>query len=95
MSEGLVNVYSISSQIRRALKAMDPAAQLWRGPNARLFSANPEKARKIFLETDAFIITTGLSELRCDETGGGRIARPDVHTPMRRPRWRRISSNFI
>jgi GSCFA family len=74
IGEGLVNVYAILSQFQWALEGVAPATNLWHGHNAQLFSADEtirEKTRQVFLNTDVFIITIGVSELWYDEVTGG------------------------
>jgi hypothetical protein len=74
MGEGLVNVYSLLQQFEWALTNKLPPENLWHGFDAKSFGYDEiirEKTRDIFLNTDVFIITLGLSEIWYDEITGG------------------------
>lgn len=74
MGEGLVNVHSLLQQFEWALTDKPPPENLWHGFDAQTFGYNEtirEKTRDIFLTTDVFVITLGLSEVWYDEITGG------------------------
>jgi hypothetical protein len=74
MGEGLVNVHSIVQQFRWALEGWAPPANLWHGYNAEecgLSEDIRQKTREVFLDTEVFILTFGLSEIWYDEVTGG------------------------
>ena len=70
IGEGLVNVYSLLSQFKWAFDEDKPKQELWHGYNGEKFGYNEDirqRTKKIFLNTDFFIITLGLSEIWYDE----------------------------
>jgi hypothetical protein len=74
MGEGLVNVHAILQQFEWALKSVIPPTNLWHGFKAEEFGYSEDvrtRTRTIFLNTDFFIITLGLSEIWYDEITGG------------------------
>ncbi|WEX86482.1 GSCFA domain-containing protein [Sinorhizobium garamanticum] len=74
MGEGLVNVHSIVQQFRWALEGIAPPTNLWHGYKAEEFDLTEEirtRTRDVFLKTDVFILTFGLSEIWYDELTGG------------------------
>ena len=74
MGEGLVNTFAILQQFEWALETVVPPQNLWHGFNAEEFGYNEEirlKTRQVFLETDFFILTLGLSEIWYDDQSGG------------------------
>lgn len=74
MGEGLVNLYALRQQFEWALENERPPENLWHGFRAEEFGYRDEvreRTRKVFLETDFFIITLGLSEVWYDEVTGG------------------------
>ena len=78
MSEGLVNVHAILQQFEWALENKTPPKNLWHGYNAEEYGYDPEireRTRAVFLDTDFFIITLGLSEVWFDEKTGGVLWR--------------------
>lgn len=89
MGEGLVNTHSLLQQFEWALDNVKPPDNLWHGFKAEEFGYDEEireKTRKIFLETDFFIITLGLSEVWYDEISGGvfwRAVPKDHYDPVR------------
>jgi hypothetical protein len=83
MGEGLVNVYSILQQFEWALENVAPPGELWHGFHAEAYGYDEEvrrRTRDIFLSTDVFILTFGLSEIWYDEVTGGIFWRA---VPMR------------
>ncbi|HEX5704359.1 MAG TPA: GSCFA domain-containing protein [Pyrinomonadaceae bacterium] len=83
MGEGLVNTYALRQQFEWALEDLEPPENLWYGFRAEEFGYRPEikeRTRKVFLETDFFVITLGLSEVWYDEKTGGVFWRA---VPMR------------
>lgn len=93
MGEGLVNTHSLLQQFEWALDNVKPPENLWHGFKAEEFGyeeAIREKTRKIFLETDFFIITLGLSEVWYDEVSGGVFWRavPKDHYDATRHKFR-------
>lgn len=74
MGEGLVNVSSIVQQFRWALEGWAPPENLWHGYDAKVHGISEDvrlKTRDVFLETEVFILTFGLSEIWYDEVTGG------------------------
>lgn len=83
MGEGLVNVHSIVQQFKWSLEGWAPPSNLWHGYNAEEYDLSEEirvGTRNIFLNTDVFILTFGLSEIWYDEPTGGVFWRA---VPMR------------
>jgi hypothetical protein len=89
MGEGLVNVHALLQQFEWALTDMAPPEGLWHGFDAKQFGyddAVRRKTREVFLSTDVFIITFGLSEVWFDELTGGvfwRAVPMDRYDPNR------------
>jgi len=78
IGEGFVNIYSILQQFEWALENKAPPANLWHGFNAEEFGYSElirERTRDVFLDTEFFIITLGLSEVWVDEATGGVLWR--------------------
>jgi GSCFA family protein len=74
MSEGMVNTYAILQQFEWALENKKPPEGLWHGYRCEQFGYDEEVrriTRRVFLETEIFVITLGLSEIWYDETTGG------------------------
>lgn len=69
MSEGLVNTYSLLQQFEWALENKTPTQELWHGYKAEDYGYSDyikEKTKSVFLNTEFFIITLGLSEVWYD-----------------------------
>jgi hypothetical protein len=69
-----VNVHAILQQFEWALTNVRPPENLWHGFDAKSFGYDEnvrQKTKGIFLTTDVFIITLGLSEIWFDEITGG------------------------
>jgi hypothetical protein len=74
MGEGLVNVHAIAQQFEWALENIVPPQGLWHGYKCEEFGYDEgirQKTRDVFLSTDFFILTLGLSEIWYDEQTGG------------------------
>lgn len=70
IGEGLVNVHALLSQFKWAFDDIAPSQELWHGYKTEVFEYNEEirqKTKQVFLETDLFVITLGLSEVWYDE----------------------------
>jgi hypothetical protein len=70
MGEGMVNVYALLQQFEWALENRQPTGSLWHGYKAEQFGYDEEvrvATRELFLNTEFFIITLGLSEIWYDE----------------------------
>jgi hypothetical protein len=89
MGEGLVNVYALLQQFEWALENTTPPKDLWHGFRAESFGYDETvrlRTRDIFLGTDVFIVTFGLSEIWYDEISGGifwRAVPMDSYDPSR------------
>lgn len=73
MGEGLVNTYSLLQQFEWALENKTPTQELWHGYKAEDYGYSDEikeKTKEVFLNTEFFIITLGLSEIWYDEVTG-------------------------
>lgn len=73
IGEGLVNVHALASQFEWALENKQ-FGDLWHGYDAGRVGMDETvriKTRDVFLETEFFIITLGLSEIWYDELTGG------------------------
>ena len=73
MGEGLVNTFSLLQQFEWALENKTPTQELWHGYNAEDYGYSDEikeKTKRVFLDTEFFIITLGLSEIWYDEVTG-------------------------
>jgi GSCFA family len=93
MGEGLVNVHSIAQQFRWALDSWTPPSNLWYGYDAEEFDSSEDvriQTRKVFLGTEVFILTFGLSEIWYDEITGGVLWRavPMKHYDASRHKFR-------
>jgi len=93
MGEGLVNVHSIAQQFRWALEGWKPPSNLWYGYNAEKPDLSEDirtRTRDVFLGTDVFILTFGLSEVWYDEITGGVFWRavPMKHYDASRHKFR-------
>jgi hypothetical protein len=78
LMDGLVNVASILGQLEWALENKKPAEPLWHGFNAERYGYDEGirlRTRDVFLSTEFFIITLGLSEIWYDEVTGGTFWR--------------------
>jgi hypothetical protein len=74
MGEGLVNTYSLLGQFEWALEDRRQPVDLWHGFKAEGYGYDEtirRRTRDVFLATEFFIITLGLSEIWYDETTGG------------------------
>jgi hypothetical protein len=89
MSEGLVNIHALLQQFEWALEDKTPPENLWHGFDAEDFGYSDEvkiRTRSVFLDTDFFIVTLGLSEVWFDEATGGVLWRAvprKKHDPTR------------
>jgi hypothetical protein len=78
IGEGLVNTQALLGQLEWALLGKKPPENLWHGFKAEGFGYDEDirlRTRKVFLETEFFIITLGLSEVWYDEVTGGVLWR--------------------
>jgi lysophospholipase L1-like esterase len=74
MGEGMVNVHAILQQFKWALENEEIPRGLWHNTKTEEFDLDEEtrkKTRVVFLKTEFFIITLGLSEIWYDEETGG------------------------
>ncbi len=74
MSEGMVNTYAILQQLEWALEKTKPSESLWHGYRCEEFGYDEQirkRTEQVFLQTQVFIITLGLSEIWYDEATGG------------------------
>jgi hypothetical protein len=74
MSEGMVNTYAILQQFQWAFEGTKPEESLWHGYKGEQFGYDDEvrkSTEQIFLDSEIFIITLGLSEIWYDELTGG------------------------
>jgi GSCFA family len=93
MGEGLVNVHAIAQQFEWALENIVPPLGLWHGYKCEEFGYDEDirqKTRDVFLSTDFFILTLGLSEIWYDEQTGGIFWRavPKEHYDESRHKFR-------
>lgn len=93
MGEGLVNIHSIVQQFKWALDGWTPPSNLWHGYNAEQYDLSEEirtKTRDVFLDTEVFILTFGLSEIWYDEVTSGVFWRavPMQHYDSSRHKFR-------
>ncbi|WP_294534432.1 GSCFA domain-containing protein [uncultured Rhodoblastus sp.] len=93
MGEGLVNVHAIAEQFKWALDGCVPRSNLWHGYKAEEFDPSEDirvKTKEVFLNTDVFILTFGLSEIWYDEVTGGVFWRavPMKHYDASRHKFR-------
>jgi hypothetical protein len=74
MGEGMVNVHAIEQQFKWALENEEIPSGLWHNSATEEFELDEQtriKTREVFLKTEFFIITLGLSEIWYDEETGG------------------------
>lgn len=89
IGEGLVNVHALLSQFKWAFDGHVPSQELWHGYKAETFEYDEKirlKTREIFLDTDFFIITLGLSEVWYDNVSNEyfwRAIPEDKYDPTR------------
>ena len=96
MSDGMVNVASILGQFEWALENKTPEVPLWHGFKAEGFGYDEEirkRTRDVFLATEFFIVTLGLSEIWYDEKTGGTFWRavPEAAFDPSRHKFRVLS----
>ncbi|HTT97562.1 MAG TPA: GSCFA domain-containing protein [Rhizomicrobium sp.] len=78
MGDAMVNTPSILGQFEWAFENKDPAEHLWYGKETERYRYDDEvrqRTRKVFLDTEFFIITLGLSEVWYDARTGGTFWR--------------------
>lgn len=78
MGDAMVNTPSILGQFEWAFENKKPAEHLWHGRQTERYrydDAVRQRTRKIFLDTEFFIITLGLSEVWYDAQTGGTFWR--------------------
>lgn len=78
LGDGMVNTASILGQFQWALEDKKQAVDLWHGYKAEGYGYDEDirrRTRDIFLGTEFFIITLGLSEIWYDEETGGTFWR--------------------
>ena len=89
MGEGMVNSFVIRQQFEWAWEGRVFDQPLWHGYKAEEFGYDPEiqaETKRIFDETDVFILTFGLSEVWYDEPTGNvfwRTIPKEVYDPCR------------
>jgi hypothetical protein len=93
MGEGLVNVHAIAQQFKWALDGWMPPSNLWHGYKAEEYDLSEDiriKTKEVFLNTEVFILTFGLSEIWYDEITGGVFWRavPMKHYDASRHKFR-------
>jgi hypothetical protein len=74
MGEGLVNTYALLGQFEWALENKHQPVDLWHGFKAEGYGYDEcvrVRTRDVFLATEFFIVTLGLSEIWYDEVTGG------------------------
>ncbi len=74
LGDGMVNVQALAGQFEWALENKQPAENLWHGFDTTEYGFDEEtrlRTRAVFLDTEFFIITLGLSEVWYDEPTGG------------------------
>jgi len=74
MGEGMVNVHAILQQFKWALENEEIPQGLWHNSSTQEFELDEKiraKTREVFLKTEFFIITLGLSEIWYDDETGG------------------------
>jgi hypothetical protein len=96
MGEGLVNVHAILQQFEWAFEDVVPPVDLWHGFRAEAFGYDEsirQRTRDVFLTTDVFILTFGVSEVWYDTVTGGTFWRavPMQHYDPARHRFRVLS----
>lgn len=78
MGDGMVNMPAILGQFEWVLENKKPLANLWHGFDAEKYGLDEDirlRTQRIFLTTDLFIITLGLSEIWYDEPTGSTFWR--------------------
>jgi hypothetical protein len=78
MSDGLVNIPAILGQFAWSLENKKPPENLWHGFEAENFNLDEnirKRTESIFLATDFFIVTLGLSEIWYEEQTGSTFWR--------------------
>ena len=93
LGDGLVNTASILGQFEWALEDKKQPTNLWHGFKAEGFGYDEDirlRTRAVFLATDFFIITLGLSEIWYDELTGGTFWRavPEMFFDAARHKFR-------
>lgn len=71
--EGMVNSFTLAGQFEWAFEGRVPQGEFWHGYSAEAFGYDEKirnQTREIFLETDLFILTFGLSEIWYDRPTG-------------------------
>jgi hypothetical protein len=96
IGDGLVNTASILGQFEWALENKSQPQGLWHGFKAEGYGFDEDirlRTRDVFLGTEFFIITLGLSEVWYDATTGGTFWRgvPDGVFDARRHKFRAMS----
>lgn len=74
LGDGMVNVQALCGQFEWALENKLPAENLWHGYDTTEYGFDEEtrlRTRAVFLDTEFFIVTLGLSEVWYDEPTGG------------------------
>lgn len=74
VGDGLVNVHALAGQFEWALENKSPPENLWHGYDAADLGFDEAlrlRTRDVFLDTEFFIVTLGLSEIWYDEQTGG------------------------
>lgn len=96
IGDGLVNISSILGQFEWALENKDQPQDLWHGFKAEGYGYDEDirlRTREVFLGTEFFIITLGLSEVWYDATTGGTFWRsvPEAVFDAKRHKFRVMS----
>jgi len=71
--EGMVNSFTLAGQFEWAFEGRVPQGEFWHGYSAEAFGYDEtirRQTQEIFLETDLFILTFGLSEIWYDKPSG-------------------------
>jgi len=96
IGEGMVNVHALLQQFEWAFEDVRPPENLWHGFKAETFGYDEDvrrRTRDVFLASDVFILTLGLSEVWYDAQTGGVLWRavPLRHYDEARHRFRVLS----
>ncbi len=96
LTDGLVNIASILGQFEWALENKQYTEALWHGFKAERYGYDENirlRTRDVFLATEFFIVTLGLSEIWYDEKTGGTFWRavPEAHFDAARHKFRVLS----
>lgn len=96
LSDGMVNTAAILGQFEWALENKTQPTDLWHGFKAEGYGYDEDirlRTRAIFLDTEFFVITLGLSEIWYDELSGGTFWRavPESAFDPRRHKFRVMS----